>query len=72
VGKSTWAQTIAQEAAGAGERLDYLDLENPADQAKLEDAGRRSARARTGSRLVVIDEEGLEAIGPRDLANGRA
>ena len=39
VGKSTWAQTIAQEAAGAAERLDYLDLENPADQAKLEDAG---------------------------------
>lgn len=39
VGKSTWAQTIAQEAAGAAERLDYLDLENPADQSKLEDAG---------------------------------
>lgn len=54
VGKSTLAQTIAQEAAGAARRPDYLDLENPADQAKLEDAG-AYLRARA-DRLVVIDE----------------
>ena len=54
VGKSTLAQTIAQEAAGAAKRPDYLDLENPADQAKLEDAG-AYLRARA-DRLVVIDE----------------
>ena len=57
VGKSTLAQTIAQEAAKTtvtAKRPDYLDLENPADQAKLEDAG-AYLRAR-GDRLVVIDE----------------
>ena len=54
VGKSTLAQMIAQEAAGAAKRPDYLDLENPADQAKLEDAG-AYLRARA-DRLVVIDE----------------
>ena len=54
VGKSTLAQTISQEAAGAAKRPDYLDLENPADQAKLEDAG-AYLRARA-DRLVVIDE----------------
>jgi len=53
VGKSTLAQTIAQGAAGAA-RPDYLDMENPADQAKLEDAG-AYLRARA-DRLVVIDE----------------
>jgi hypothetical protein len=68
VGKSTLAQTIAQEAAGAAKRLDYLDLENPADQAKRRTLASICARA---DRLVVIDEEGLEAIGLRDLANGR-
>lgn len=54
VGKSTLALAIAHEAAGATVPPDYLDLENPADQAKLEDAG---AYLRTRSdRLVVIDE----------------
>jgi len=54
VGKSTLAQTISQEAGGAAKRPVYLDLENPADQAKLEDAG-AYLRARA-DRLVVIDE----------------
>jgi hypothetical protein len=54
VGKSTLAQTIAQEVSGGTRRPDYLDLENPADQAKLEDAG-AYLRARF-DRLVVIDE----------------
>jgi len=54
VGKSTLAQTIAREAAGAARRPDYIDLEKPADQAKLEDAG-AYLRARA-DRLVVIDE----------------
>ncbi len=57
VGKSTLAQTIAQEAAKAtiaAKRPDYLDLENPTGQAKLEDAD-AYLRAR-GDRLVVIDE----------------
>jgi len=54
VGKSTLAQTIAQEVSGGTRRPDYLDLENPADQAKLEDAG-AYLRARA-DRLVVIDE----------------
>lgn len=54
VGKSTLAQTIAQEMAAAAEQPDYLDLENPADQAKLEDAG-AYLRARA-NRLIVIDE----------------
>lgn len=54
VGKSTLARTIAQELAGTAGRPDYLDLENPADQAKLEDAG-AYLRAHAG-RLVVIDE----------------
>lgn len=36
VGKSTQAQAIAQAFKS---RPNYLDLENPADQAKLEDAG---------------------------------
>lgn len=54
VGKSTLAQTIAQEMAAAAEQPDYLDLENPADQAKLEDpAAYLRARA---NRLIVIDE----------------
>lgn len=51
VGKSTLAQAIAQELKG---HPDYIDLENPADQAKLEDAG-AYLRARA-DRLVVIDE----------------
>ena len=54
VGKSTLARLIAQEVSGASERADYLDLENPSDQAKLEDAG-AYLKARSG-RLVVIDE----------------
>jgi predicted AAA+ superfamily ATPase len=54
VGKSTLAQTIAQEVSGGTRRPDYLDLENPADQAKLEDAG-AYLRARA-DHLVVIDE----------------
>lgn len=54
VGKSTLAQMLAREAADAGRRPDYLDLENPADQARLEDAG-AYLRARN-DRLVVIDE----------------
>ncbi len=54
VGKSTLAQTIAQETAGAGVGTDYLDLKNPADQAKLEDAG-AYLRSR-GDRLIIIDE----------------
>jgi predicted AAA+ superfamily ATPase len=54
VGKSTLAQSIAQEVSGRTRQPDYLDLENPADQAKLEDAG---AFLRTRfDRLVVIDE----------------
>jgi predicted AAA+ superfamily ATPase len=54
VGKSTLARSIAQEVAGTGNRPDYLDLESPADQAKLEDAGAYlKARA---DRLIVIDE----------------
>jgi len=54
VGKSTLARSIAQEVAGTGTRPDYLDLESPADQAKLEDAGAYlKARA---DRLIVIDE----------------
>lgn len=52
--KSTLAQTIAQEMAAAAEQPDYLDLENPADQAKLEDAA-AYLRARA-NRLIVIDE----------------
>lgn len=52
VGKSTLAQTIGE--AGAGRRADYLDLENSADQAKLEDAG-AFLRARA-DRLIIIDE----------------
>lgn len=54
VGKSTLAQSIAQEVSGRTRQPDYLDLENPADQAKLEDAG-AFLRARF-DRLVVIDE----------------
>lgn len=54
VGKSTLAQTIARHVSGGTRRPDYLDLENPADQAKLEDAG-AYLRARA-DRLVVIDE----------------
>lgn len=54
VGKSTLARAIAQDVKGAARRPDYLDLENPADQAKLEDAG-AYLRARA-DRLVVIDE----------------
>jgi predicted AAA+ superfamily ATPase len=54
VGKSTLAQTIARDVSGGTRRPDYLDLENPADQAKLEDAG-AYLRARA-DRLVVIDE----------------
>ncbi|MBP6014160.1 MAG: ATP-binding protein [Alphaproteobacteria bacterium] len=54
VGKSTLARAIAHDVKGAERRPDYLDLENPADQAKLEDAG-AYLRARAG-RLVVIDE----------------
>lgn len=54
VGKSTLAQSIAQEVGGRTRQPDYLDLENPADQAKLEDAG-AFLRARF-DRLVVIDE----------------
>jgi predicted AAA+ superfamily ATPase len=54
VGKSTLARTIAKEVDGGTRRPDYLDLENPADQAKLEDAG-AYLRGRA-DRLVVIDE----------------
>lgn len=54
VGKSTLARSIAQETAETGKQPDYLDLENPADQAKLEDAG-AYLRARS-DRLIVIDE----------------
>lgn len=54
VGKSTLAHTIARDVSGGTRRPDYLDLENPADQAKLEDAG-AYLRARA-DRLVVIDE----------------
>jgi predicted AAA+ superfamily ATPase len=54
VGKSTLAQSIAQEVSGRTRQPDYLDLENLADQAKLEDAG-AFLRARF-DRLVVIDE----------------
>lgn len=38
-GKSTLAPTIAQEASGGMRRPDYPELENPAEQAKNEDAG---------------------------------
>ncbi len=54
VGKSTLARAVAQSVPGAALRPEYLDLENPADQAKLEDAG-AYLRTRAG-RLVVIDE----------------
>lgn len=54
MGKFTLARTIAQDVSGGTRRPDYLDLENPADQAKLEDAG-AYLRARA-DRLVVIDE----------------
>jgi predicted AAA+ superfamily ATPase len=54
VGKSTLARAVAQSVPGAALPPDYLDLENPADQAKLEDAG-AYLRTRAG-RLVVIDE----------------
>lgn len=54
VGKSTLAQTIADRQDRTGRPTDYLDLENPADQAKLEDAG-AYLRARAG-KLVVIDK----------------
>jgi predicted AAA+ superfamily ATPase len=49
VGKSTLAHALTADAAA-----DYLDLENPIDQAKLEDpVAFLSARA---DRLVIIDE----------------
>ncbi|MEO1019625.1 MAG: ATP-binding protein [Pseudomonadota bacterium] len=53
VGKTTLAQRLAAEQR-CGSALDYLDLENPADLQKLEDAAGYLA-ART-DRLVIIDE----------------
>lgn len=53
-GKSTLAREIARATMVSGKLTDYLDLENPADQARLEDAG-AYLRAR-GDRLVVIDK----------------
>ncbi len=49
VGKSTLAQSIMSDTPAY-----YLDLENPADQAKLEDAG--AYLAAHADRLVIIDD----------------
>jgi len=54
VGKSTLALAVAKDAEAGGVPAEYLDLESPADQAKLEDAG-AYLRARS-NRLIVIDE----------------
>lgn len=54
VGKSTLARVVAQEMAGTGASADYLDMENPSDLAKLEDAG--AYLGARSDRLVVIDE----------------
>lgn len=54
VGKTTLARTCAGQLTKGTIRPDYLDLENPADLAKLEDAG-LYLRER-GNRLLIIDE----------------
>lgn len=77
VGKSTLAMAIAGEATGTNPKPDYLDLENPADQAKLEDP-LAYLRSR-GDRLVIIDEvqrapglfQVLRSIIDQNLRSGR-
>ena len=51
VGKTTLARILAQEWAGG---TSYLDLERPADRARLEDADRYLREQ--GGKLVILDE----------------
>ncbi len=53
VGKTTLVKTLSSRAGFDREPL-YLDLENPQDLAKLEDA--RAYLARQGHRLIILDE----------------
>ena len=55
VGKTTLARSLAGQAGtGDGGTPDYLDLENPADRAKLDDAAGYLGSRR--GRLVILDE----------------
>ncbi|MYJ73562.1 MAG: AAA family ATPase, partial [Gammaproteobacteria bacterium] len=54
VGKTTLARAIAETQNSEGDPGVYLDLENPADLAKLGDPGAYLSRHR--GRLVVLDE----------------